>query len=174
MELRKLLPLIALLSAIAMPVTAGWNMGAGYTNFSSDHNLVNINLKGVTFSAGYEFKQKGSNFTWMPEFRYGFGIGDDTVYTGGADVRFEADNFIAVGVRGTYHVSPEFNLFFQPSYANLEVTASVLDQSVSEDDWEFGYGGGFAFNATERASLELLYENFDETDVVSAGFRYRF
>lgn len=175
MELGKILPLTAVLSALAMPAAAGWNLGAAYSNFSADEEALDVSLSGVTLAAGYEFKQADSKFSWMPEVRYGFGVADDTLSMGSVDVKIEADSFMAVSVRGAYHVSPSFNLFFQPAYGKLEVTASSGGASVSaESDWEFGYGAGIAFNATESASLELLYESFDDTDVISAGFRYHF
>jgi hypothetical protein len=62
----------------------------------------------------------------------------------------------------------------QPSYARLEATASLGSFSETEDDWEFGFGGGATFQVSESASIEAIYEAYDEADVLSIGLRMTF
>jgi hypothetical protein len=46
--------------------------------------------------------------------------------------------------------------------------------SAKEDDWEFGFGGGVGFIPSDSVMLEAIFEDFDGTNVISAGLRYSF
>ena len=90
----------------------------------------------------------------------------------GVDV--EVDNFFAASVRAQYNVTESFGVFLQPSYGRLAVTARAGNVSVSDDEWEFGLGGGVSFKLSDAVALEAFYESFDESDVVSMALRYHF
>ena len=157
------------LFAVSLPASAQWVVGGGYVNLSDEEGDIDVSLGAVYGSAGYLIEGEG-NFSFLPEVRVGFGIADDTVL--GVDV--EIDNFLALSVRGQYTFDSGFYLFAAPSYARLELTASAGGISVSEDDWEFGVGGGAGYKFTEQLWGELGYETYDGTDAWGIGFKYAF
>ena len=65
-------------------------------------------------------------------------------------------------------------MYAAPSYARAEVTASSGGISVSDDDWEFGFGGGAGYKFSDTVWGEISYETFDGTDVLSVGFKVGF
>lgn len=106
----------------------------------------------------------------MPEIRLGFGVDPDTV--SGIDV--ELDRFLAISVRGQYALNESFYAYLAPSYAHVDLTASSFGFTVSADDWEFGFGGGFGYQFSDALAGELSWESFDGTDVIGLGLRYSF
>jgi opacity protein-like surface antigen len=63
-----------------------------------------------------------------------------------------------------------------PSYANLDLRASFRGTSVSDDEWEFGFGAGVGKKLNEKVSVEASFESYDttDTDVITVGFKYAF
>ncbi|MFT6194465.1 MAG: hypothetical protein ACJASU_001365 [Cognaticolwellia sp.] len=49
----------------------------------------------------------------------------------------------------------------------------VRDTSVSDDEWEFGFGAGVGKKLIEKISVEASFEHYD-TDVITVGFKYAF
>ena len=145
--------------------SAQWTVGGGYANYSEDDGGLDISLGGVYGSAGYVYEN--GQISFMPEIRIGVGVADDTV----SGVNVEIDSFLALSLRGQYEVTKDFSVFLQPTYGRLEVTANFNGQSVSDDEWEFGFGGGAAFKVSNTTSIEAIYESFDGTDVLSLGVR---
>ncbi|WP_405226019.1 outer membrane beta-barrel protein [Lentisalinibacter sediminis] len=166
--MKKLILAIALLT-VSVPASAQWVAGGGYVNLSDEEDGLEVDLGAIYGSIGYLIEGEG-NFSFLPELRLGFGIADDTVL--GVDV--EVDNFLALSVRGQYTFESGLYLFANPSYARLEVTASAGGFSVSEDDWEFGVGGGAGYKFTQQFWGELAYETYDGTDAWGIGFKYAF
>ncbi len=159
--------LIGLAFLIAsVPASAQWVAGGGYVNLSDEDDFFDVSLGGIYGSLGYLMAQDGG-FSFMPELRVGVGISDDTI--SGFDI--ELDSFIALSVRGQYDIDSNFYVYAAPSYARVELTASAFGMSASEDDWEFGVGGGFGYKFSEKGWLELSYETYDGTDAFSVGFR---
>jgi len=44
----------------------------------------------------------------------------------------------------------------------------------SEDNWEFGVGAGVGYSLNKKLSVEASYENYDDTNFLSVGFKYAF
>ena len=61
-----------------------------------------------------------------------------------------------------------------PSYANLDIKASNNGISRSDDNWEFGFGGGVGKQINDKTSIEASYESYDGTDLLTIGFKYAF
>ena len=62
--------------------------------------------------------------------------------------------------------------FFFDFVMILIFEVSVGDEK--ENDWEFGYGAGVTLSPTENLAMDVGYEMFDNTDIVTAGLRYTF
>ena len=86
----------------------------------------------------------------------------------------ELDSFLAFSLRGQYDFQSGLYLYAAPSYARAEFTASAGGVSVSEDDWEFGIGGGAGYKFTDQFWGEVSYESYDGTDAFSLGFKVAF
>tara|TARA_R110000744_G_scaffold78514_4_gene154629 strand:+ start:10643 stop:11137 length:495 start_codon:yes stop_codon:yes gene_type:complete len=155
-------------SLLALPLTASanWSAGAGYANLSDDDLSLGVIYGAVT----YEFAQEGSKFSLVPELRLGTGISDDKI----SGVKLEVESFTALSVRGQYNFDNGFYAYAVPSYANLDFKASFNGASISDDEWEFGFGAGVGKKLNEKTSVEASFENFDGTDVFSVGFKYAF
>lgn len=166
------LAVTGLLVASSLASAQGWNFGGGYSSYMEDDEGIDISLGALFGSVGYTYES--GNLTFMPELRLGVGVGDDTVSIFGESVKVEIDTLVIASIRGQYNVAENFGIFLQPSYARLEATASTRGFSETADDWEFGFGGGATFKVSESASIEAMYEAFDESDVVSVGIRFTF
>jgi len=156
------------LSLLALPFTASanWSAGAGYANLSDD----SLDLGVVYGALSYEVVEEGSKFSLIPELRLGTGISDDKM----DGVKLEVERFTALSVRGQYNYDNGFYAYVMPSYANLDLKASFRGTSVSDDEWEFGFGAGVGKKLNEKISVEASFENYDGTDVLSVGFKYAF
>lgn len=156
---------------------ANWVGGVSYINLSDENDGLEISLGGISGSLGYKI-DSDNNFYFMPEVRIGTGISDDSVTMFGVDVDVEMDSFIALSVRGQYELNNGVYLFAAPSYANVELTASASQggqsASVTEDSWEFGFGGGVGYKFNESTSAEFMYEQYDGVDVLSFGVKFDF
>jgi opacity protein-like surface antigen len=165
---------LLLAAGVSAQASAGWNAGMAYSNFQDDEEGIDISLDGVTLSVGYEFAVKDSKLSFMPELRLGFGAEDDNISEFETNITVGIETYYGVTARGTYHASPHFYVFLQPSYVNLEVKATSMGMSAKEDDWETGFGGGVGFVPMDNFMLEAIFEDFDGTNVISAGIRYSF
>lgn len=154
-----------------------WVGGISYINLSDEDDGLDISLGGVVGSLGYKIKS-GNNFYLIPEVRIGTGISDDSVSYLGVDVDVELDGFLALSLRGQFELDNGVYIFAAPTYANAEFTASASQggqsASATDDSWEFGVGGGVGYNFTKTASAEVMYEQFDGTDVFSLGLKFNF
>lgn len=146
-------------------------------NLSDEDDGLDISLGGIVGSLGYKIKS-GNNFYLIPEVRVGKGISDDSVSVLGVDVDVELDGFLALSLRGQFELDNSIYLFAAPTYANAEFTASASQggrsASATEDSWEFGVGGGAGYNFSKVVSAEVMYEQFDGTDVLSLGLKFNF
>ena len=164
----KTLTAFTLLTAASLSNAQGWSFSGGYANYMEDDAGIDVSLGALYASAGYTYNS--GNLSFMPEVRLGLGVTDDSIQ--GVDV--EIDSLVIASIRGQYNVTDRFGVFLQPSYGRLEATASFNGSSVTEDEWEFGVGGGAAFQISESSSIEAYYEAFDEADVLSIAFRMDF
>jgi len=159
---------LIVLSLLALPLTASanWSAGAGYANLSDD----DLSLGVIYGAVAYEFAKEGSQFSLVPELRLGTGISDDKM----DGVKLEVERFTALSVRGQYNYDNGFYAYVMPSYANLDLKASFLGTSYSDDEWEFGFGAGVGKKLNEKTSVEASFESYDGTDVITVGFKYAF
>jgi hypothetical protein len=163
---------LLVLSLLALPLTASanWLVGAGYANLSTEDDGRELSLGTVYGSLAYEFIKADSQFSFVPELRIGTGISDDTVDS----IKVEVNSFTALSIRGQYNYSNGVYLYVMPSYAYLDSKASFRGNSVSDDEWEFGFGGGVGKKINAKTSVEASFESYDETDVFSVGIKYAF
>jgi opacity protein-like surface antigen len=156
---------------------ANTSLTAGYSDLSADTEGFDISLSALTVGIAYELDINSERFTLMPEFRFGKGVNDDTAEIFGFDV-FPADvaidHYMVLSLRGNYAFTDSVYFFAQPAYANLKIEVTNFGESESDDNWDFGYGIGAGFSPMDNFSLEVSYENFDETDVLTGTVRYRF
>lgn len=160
------------LSFLVLPLTASanWSAGAGYANISDSEDGIDLSLGTVFGSIAYEFSQENSPLSFVPELRIGTGVSDDKIDS----IKIEVESFTAFSVRGQYNYDNGVYLYVMPSYTNLDLKASSGGVSVSDDDWEFGFGGGVGKKINDKTSIEASYESYDGTDVVTIGFKYAF
>jgi len=149
---------------------AGWSVGGGYTNLSDSADGVDLSLGVLSANVGYSFESASSDWSVMPELRVGTGIQDDIVYDAGVEV----ERLIVLSTRFNYQATDAVSFFIQPSYANLKVKASYMGMSATDDEWEFGVGGGSNFKLSDQWSLEALYESYDGSNAISFAARYSF
>ncbi|WP_181902239.1 outer membrane beta-barrel protein [Thalassotalea euphylliae] len=160
------------LLALAFPLTAAaqWSIGTGYANLSSDDDGLDVSLSAVYGSVSYYHKIENTQWTVTPELRFGIGLNDDEVF----DVDFEIDRFVALSVKGQYQAADNFYLFVMPSYADVKIEASFRGSSASDSESELGYGVGAGFNITEQSLLEFSFEQYDDTDLLTASIHMKF
>ena len=161
--------LALVLAGTSFASQANWQAGVGYVNLSDSEGGDSISLNALVGSLGYKFKT-GDNFYLVPELRLGTGVGDDELY----GAKIEVESFTALSLRGQYDLESGLYIYGAPSYANLEVKASAYVESASEDEWEFGLGGGVGYNFSNAMLAELSYEQFDGVDVVSLAVKFDF
>jgi hypothetical protein len=157
---KKVLFGLLLAGGISSQAIAGWNIGGVYSHF----DIGAYGLDGVALSVGYEFRQDDRKLSFMPVLQLGVGVGDDPL---------EIKAYYGLSSRVNYYASPSFYVFIQPAYTNVELKVSAMGKSVTANDWEYGYGGGIGFTPTDDLILEVMFEKYDDTDVLSAGIRYR-
>lgn len=153
-----------------------WIAGLGYLNLSGEiEDGEDISLGGVVASLGYKVGSE-DGFYILPEVRLGVGGGGDSFSYLGTNVNVELDRFLAFSLRAQFDLESGMYLFATPTYANAKLSATVSNgfrsASVSNDQWDFGIGAGLGFQLSELILAEMMYENIDEIDIVSIGFKF--
>jgi len=170
------------LGIIGNNVYANTSLSVGYSDLSAEIEVFDITLSDLSLSAlmvgiAYELDTNSERFTLVPEFKLGIGVNDDTAAVFGSDV-VPADvaikHYIVLSLRGNYALSDSVYLFAQPVYANLEIEVSNFGESDSDNQWDFGFGVGLGFSSMDNFSLELSYEEIDDSDLLTGAVRYRF
>lgn len=161
--------LTMVLAATSFSSFANWSGGLSIIDISDDE----LDFGVIAASAGYTFKVT-EQFSVMPELRLGQGIENDSVEVFSTDVKLEIKSFTSVSVRGQYEFNDNWYGFAAPSYTNLDVKASALGQSGSDDEWELGINAGLGYKINDVMSLEASLERFDGTDFIGAGFKVNF
>lgn len=167
--LKKFLIALALLT-LPLTVSANWLVGAGYASLSAEDDGDNLSLGAIYGSLAYEFPQVDSNFSFIPELRIGTGVSDDKI----GSVAIEIERFTELSIRGQYNYDNGVYLFIMPSYANLDSKASFRGRSIRENEWEFGFGGGFGKKINANTRVEVSFASYDDTDAFTVGFKYTF
>jgi len=159
------------LLSLSLTASANWQVGGGFANLSNDiGDGDGLSLNVLYGSASYKIESSYKDFSFVPELRIGTGVGDDSIN----GVKFKIKRFIALSVRGQYEFSNGAYVYVMPSYANLDIKASSHGESFSDDNWEFGIGTGVGYSLNKKVSIEASYENYDDTNLLSVGFKYAF
>lgn len=161
--------------------SADWTAELNYTMLSEDSLDIELGVLGTAI--GYQFNVS-EGFVLTPEFRIGFGVSDDTIddrffveLNGGReylDVDIEVDSYYGVGLRGQYYTTEKFYVLASVSYVTLDLEASISNNTITEEESDFGFGAGLGYAITKNSTVEATYETFDDTDVFKFGFRYSF
>lgn len=159
---------LAIGALVCLPgvVSAGWEVGGSYVDFSDD----DISLGALAASVGYSFPSEGG-FSFTPELRVGFGMSDDDIAVNGVAVKVELDQLIGLNLRTKYSFSSGAYLLLLPSYTKYEISAEAGGFSVSEDTTEFGIGVGGGFQINDAFALEAAFEKIDDADALSLSLR---
>lgn len=170
---RKILPALALAALFASSMaSAQWTGSVSYSRFSDD-----ADVDALVGSFGYAFEVADS-FYLVPELRAGFGIGDDSFNVNGDRVKVEIDRLWGFSNRFQYEFATGFYLFGVASYVNYELEATIQAGpariKVSDDSWEFGFGGGLGYMFTPNFGTDFSYERIDDVDAWTLGLRFRF
>jgi len=171
--MRKVLPvgLTLMLAAVALPSTAqaGFIFGAGVGS-----NTVNIDEN---------FDESDLGWKAFAGFRFikFFGVEAQYIDTSLENDDFEVDlaDFGVFGI-GVLPVGDHFEFFGKVGYHQWDVDFEDLSlgESVSESEWDFGYGGGLAIVFGEHFGFRLEYEVFevedtDDVNMASASIDFR-
>jgi hypothetical protein len=174
--------------SLSLTASANWQTGAGFANFSDNADGDDISLNIIYGSIAYKIENSEKDYLFMPEFRMGTGVGDDTLaeswsyqdgYTGNSrvinsNIKLEIERFIALSLRGQYEFNNGSYVYVVPSYANVKSKVSYSGKSYSDDSWEFGVGAGVGYQLNKKIGVEASYENYDNADLLSVGFKYTF
>lgn len=158
------------LLSLSLTASANWQMGGGFSNLSDNAEGGDVSLNMMYGSVTYKIQKASSNFFFVPELRLGTGISDDSI----DNVKVEIKRFVALSFRGQYEYSNGAFVYVMPSYANLKGKVSYNGKSMTDDNWEFGIGGGVGYRLNKKISVEASYENYDDNDLLSVGFKYAF
>ncbi len=151
----------------------GWVAGMGYTSFSESEDNVDISVGAIWGSLGYQIKAT-DKFYVTPEVKIGKGIGSDTIISGSTPIDVELDSYLAVSLRGEYDFQNGAYLFVAPTYAKGEFNVNVGSDFAESSSWEFGAGIGAGYNFSAGKKIEVAYESFDGTDMISLAVKFDF
>lgn len=144
----------------------GGVIGFGARQLSAEGAGFDTSFRLLDVALGYRaYASDGITFT--PELRIGLGLTDEVVGTETVSV----ENYYGFGLRTEFGTGALYG-FVVPSYTRYEASASGSILSASEQDWEFGVGGGVGFRfAGGTAAFEVSYESVEQTDIVGLAFR---
>lgn len=161
---------VSLLAALPAVASAEWVAGLGFNMWDLDLGGASASPNSISGSIGYKFGPQGEGLKFIPEFRYGLGMGDDTVQ--GVDI--EVDNFVALTAKGQYDFTGGGYVFALLGWSDLEANFDGPggSESGSEDETGFGLGAGFQFN--ESVATELSFESYDDAEAISLAVKFHF
>ncbi|WP_286271162.1 outer membrane beta-barrel protein [Thalassotalea hakodatensis] len=165
----KKITLASLFSLCAFTASAEWSGGVGYANLSNE----DISLGALVGEVAYNV-HKEEKFSLITGLRYGIGIQDDSASYANTTIDIELDRFVAIDVKVQFALNEQVYAYLLPSYGNAKLSASVVGESASDDDWEFGYGGGIGYQFNQQSAIEASYQQFDDTDVLGVSYTFKF
>lgn len=178
-----LIPAFILASTLSVTATAaddsGWFAGAAI-------GQSDIDASGISFDEDTSYKLfAGYDFTrnWALGVEYA-DLGEFDVTSSlpaGVTAFTEVDGFNFYGMY-SHHINDSFSLFAKAGIFIWDVTAVASGPggtaTASEDDSDFSWGLGGAFNMTDSAALTLEFQRFDigddEVDTITGGITFRF
>ena len=177
--------LLALVSAFLLtPAVAsaesGFYMGAsiGTSDLNEDFDGLTIDTDATAFRviAGWRFNE----YFAIEGGYHDFGDFEQTVDINGtpATASLSADGF-TFGIAGALPLSEKFALTGRLGMFFWDGAAEINNVSqASPEDSNLYYGAGASYAVTERFSLNADWSRYDleesQSDVLSAGFQYRF
>ena len=173
MMLKNTIIALTLLS-LSLTASAEGEVGAGFGSLSKsfDDNDISFNL--IYISVAYNLENSEGNYFIMPEVRVYRGMNEESVYAYDKDTIVELNTFISISIRAQYDFSNGAYAYVRPSFSNF---TGKLDYSGLRDPgkiWELGIGAGLGYNINKNISLEASFEKYDDTDLLSVGFKYAF
>ncbi len=165
--------------------SADWVGSVNYSNFDGQaFQGQDVDLGTVGISVGYRFDIT-DRFKLLPELRVGFGVNDDSTagFVGADSVEFKLDDYVGVALRGEYAVTDDVYVFAVLSNQNIGITIEEIvfeGESLTNvsapvlSETEFGAGGGVGWQINEHNAVELSYEDLDDTDLITLGYRFKF
>lgn len=163
--MKKLLSILFIASALTgaslSTASEGWYGKAGLANLDLDA----VSFNSIYVGAGYDFKMTES-FYLAPEIRYTVGIDDDDFF----GQSFDLDSGLFVGLRGTLKSENGFYGFGSVGWGDITVGTQGGDAS----DDEIGFGAGLGYEFSDKFALEVSFEDFDGSDLISLGTKFRF
>jgi hypothetical protein len=159
--------------ALADEHEGGWVAGMGYTSFSESEDNVDISVNAIWGSLGYRVEAT-DNFYITPEVKIGMGIGSDTIVVESTSVDVELDSYLAASLRAEYDFQNGAYLFVAPTYAKGDFNVNVGSNFAESSSWEFGAGIGAGYNFSADKKVEVAYESFDGTDMISLAVKFDF
>lgn len=166
---------IGLVSTLSLPVFAGWTVGGGISNLSSNADGADLSINAALITVGYQYRAANSAFSFTPELRLGTGLNDERIaIEDAALIKVELERLAIASLVAAYHVTDTISVFAQPSYGNMKLKANFAGESVSDDDSEFGFGVGIGIKPTAKTLIKVSFEQFDDTDVITGSWHYHF
>lgn len=165
----KKLTLASMLSLCAFSASANWSGGVGYANLSDE----DLNLGALVGEISYEVHQE-EKFSLITGLRYGIGIQDDSVDYYNTTIDIELDRFVAIDLKVQFSLNEAVYAYLMPSYGNAKFSVSAVGETISDDEWEFGYGGGVGYQFDQQSAIEASYQQYDDTEVLGVNYIFRF
>ncbi|MGI2261353.1 porin family protein [Shewanella sp. GXUN23E] len=149
------------LIATAIAVTSPFAVASGYIggsysalDYSQQGLEKDLSLGAISVTGGYRFNEYAAI-----EARAGIGVGDDSL----RGVTFELDTYYG-GYLKLGIPAGDFYPYVLAGFTEGELTASLLDDSVSGSESDFSYGAGIGYNINKNVSLQLEYTNYLDKD----------
>lgn len=94
------------------------------------------------------------------EFRFGFGLGGDTVNADGFNIDLKLKNMMGAYLKAGAPTSGKLYPYAMIGFTRAELEASVLGYSVSDDDSSLSFGLGVDYQATQAVKVSAEYMNY--------------
>ena len=146
---------------------AEWSAGVSASRLQND----SLEMDAVGIALGYQIGVM-DGVTFAPRLRWATGVSESSISNGFEIGTAELEQFFALSIRGRYELHPRIYGFLEPSYGYTKISARYAAVSDSSEAWELGMGAGLGLKLTDRLSLEVQSEKYDDTRVVSAGLHF--
>lgn len=159
-------------SAMAVGANAptGLVLGVGYMTFEDDE-VYDSKYEGGFGSIGYKVELTPDVFL-IPELKIGAGFSDETVTESGVDINLSIDSLAVFSVKWQLVISDASYAYIAPSYATMKMTAEASGYSESGSDSASAISAGLGYQFTDTAALELAYDQFSDSHIVSLGLKF--
>jgi len=186
----KQLRLVVLLMIFGLPVFAetehehdhehpelpiNWELGTSLMSLSEGDEDLDRNMNAFVISLGYRIELMERVFA-IPDIRIGKGAANESATLKGTDIDITLDNFIALSLKSQFELENGIYVFLVPSYANAGFMISSSQKGYAkpavEDSWMLGIGAGAGYYLVKNISAEFMFEQFDDKDIATLGFKF--